>query len=503
MNPLRIYGLLLFFAGLSHAEITLPAIIDSGMILQRDAQVPIWGWASEGETITVSFAGQTKTATPDESGKWMIELDPLPASSESRNMKIRGEDEITLSDILVGEVWLAAGQSNMEWTFAKIIPEEQSFAKSQTGNQLVRSFHVSEHLTAGVPMDDTIGSWKNAKQMIGEEPSTSAVAFFFALRLQKELGIPIAILDANWGGRPIEAFIPNEGYKATGLRIPKDQRQSVDMEQAQSQLKANQKTIEQTSKLASRGISRAFNLNTVYGEAPNYIHNAMIAPLAPFAIKGAIWYQGESNRNASDYFEKTKALVTGWSKIFRVENLPFLQVQIAPYDYSRGRNPRLSILCDNIWRAQFRADLEINNVGIVAVHDTVTNLRDIHPPSKRPVGERLAALALNEQYGKKIISSGPKFSSAKLEGDQIIIMFEGIDQGLTTTDGEAPSWIETSADGKNFSPAAAKIVGDKVVVSTKGMPEPKFIRMGWANTAIPNLADINGWPAFAFPPTKL
>lgn len=500
MNKQGLLLILAVSAPLVQADVTLPKVIDSQMVLQRDREVPIWGWADPAEEVTVEFAGQVKKAMPDATGKWMVKLDRLTASAESRAMTVKGKNVIQLDDVLVGEVWLASGQSNMEWPLPNTVPEEWSYAQTQKGNRLVRAFHVSEHLLAGVPMDDTIGSWKNAAEMVASPHSVSAVGFFFALKLQKELGIPVAFLDSNWGGQAIEQFIPDEGYKAVGFDLPAHGKMP-DMKNTAGMLNALADDLKAAAKAAEKGRSVGFpqiNLNPIYGNAPNGICNAMISPLAPYALRGAIWYQGESNRGRPDYFEKLKALSAGWSSIFQVQSLPILLVQIAPFDYSRGANPQDSTLCDTIWAAQYRASQEIPGIGIVPIQDTGISILDIHPKNKRPVGERLAALALKTHYGKDVVAKGPSFASAKRSGLKVVVTLKDIGQGLVTSDEKAPSWFELSADGKTFTPADAVIAGNTVEVSAATVQEPNYVRMGWRDIALPNLKDKTGWPVFAF-----
>ncbi|WDE97609.1 sialate O-acetylesterase [Lentisphaera profundi] len=480
-----------------YADISLPQIIDSQMILQRDAKVPIWGWADKGEQVTVQFAGQTKTATPNESGKWMIDLDPMPASNEARSMIIKGKNTINLNDILVGEVWLASGQSNMEWTFNGIEKKEYEAALKQKNNNDIRFFHVTHHLQAGAPMDDTIGSWKKAEEFLATPHSVSAVATFFAIKLQKELAIPIAILDSNWGGMRVDCFISEEGYKSENLPLRKHGVAQPNIRL--QKLKQMRDSLNQTIALAEKGISASYIEERINGWADNMIYNAMIAPLAPYAIKGAIWYQGESNRGDAKYFKKMKALSFGWSKAFRVKDIPLIQVQIAPFDYTRGKNPKDSTLCDTIWKAQYKAAKELKGIEVVAIHDININIKDIHPRSKELVGQRLAAIALKNTYGKNLIAQGPQFASAKTQGQKVILSFDNIDQGLSTKDNKAPTHFELSNDGKNFIAAEAIIQGNSIVVSSTQVSTPKFVRMGWSDIAIPNLQDKNGWPVFAFP----
>jgi sialate O-acetylesterase len=490
--------LFLACAALAQADVALPKVIDSKMVLQRDRPVPIWGWADPGEEVTVAFAGQVKKAVPDASGKWLVQLDPLTASAESRRMVIKGRNEIALEDVLVGEVWLASGQSNMEWPFASIDPAEWAFAQTQGSNRFVRAFHVDEHLVAGFTLDDTIGQWKDCAEMVSVPHSVSAVAFFFALKLQKELGVPVAFLDASWGGRTIESFIPDAGYQALGLPYRKDVHARKPAAEILAELRSMAAALNETIRAAERGRMMPIKPSRLHGSAENEIHHAMIGPLAPYGIRGAIWYQGESNHGSPNYFQKLQALSAGWSQIFQVKDIPILQVQIAPYDYRKGNAPNDSVLCDTIWAAQYRGAQEIPGMGIVAIHDTGIDSNNIHPKNKLPVGERLAALALQKQYGKDVVAKGPSFASAKRSGSKVVVAFHDVDQGLTTFDQLAPSWFDLSADGVTFVPAEAAIVGDTVEVHAPGVPEPNFVRMGWRDVAVPNLKDKNGWPVFAF-----
>lgn len=487
-------ALLLGLPSVSYADVVLPKVIASKMVLQRGVAAPIWGWADQGEAVTVTFAGQAKQALPDATGKWMIQLDPLTASAESRVMTIQGKNEIQLTDVLVGEVWLASGQSNMEWTFHAIAAEEKAYAVAQKDNKLLRAFHVNQHITAGIPLDDTEGAWKDCTEMVGGSlNSVSAVGFFFALKLQQELEIPVAFIDANWGGQRIECFIPDEGYEALNLKYRKH-RGNRDAKAIAAELKRVEESFTQARQAAEQGRKiPLLDASRIYGRAENGIYNAMVAPVTPYAIKGAIWYLGESNRGSHDYFKKLQALSVGWSQVFKMKDIPFYQVQIAPFDYTRGKNSNDSTLCDTIWTAQYQGAAEIPGMGVVAIHDTAIDIKNIHPVRKLPVGNRLAAQALKNQYGKDVIVTGPAFASATLAGCKVVVSFKDIDQGLSTTDGQAPSCFELSADSKTFVKADAVINGHTVEVSAAGVAAPKFVRMGWKDIAIPNLNDKNGW----------
>ncbi|MDT8389660.1 MAG: sialate O-acetylesterase [Lentisphaeria bacterium] len=483
------------------AGVRLPAVIASHMILQRDVPAPVWGWADAGEEVTVTFAGQTKTTRVDETGRWTVTLEPLAASSESRSMVIKGTNEIVLEDVLVGEVWLASGQSNMEWALGKILKEEQALVDTEKDNRLVRSFHVTRHITSVIPLSDTVGQWKTCAEMV-ERKESSAVGFFFALKLQGELGVPVAFLDSNWGGRPIENFISNEGYEAIGLKSPGAEAPAG--AEFVKQLREDLARYETVVADAEKGIFRpVYSVFEGFGNAQNGIYNAMIAPLAPFAIRGAIWYQGESNRTGGDYFEKLRALSAGWSKAFNVKDIPLYLVQIAPFDYTRGKEKNCTVLADNIWTAQYRGAEEIPGMGVIPIHDTDIPLRNIHPPSKKPVGDRLAAMALKRLFGKDVPDTGPRFESAALKDGKVIVRFKDVDQGLSTKDGKAPTWFELSEDGETFVSARAALEEDTIILTPETPITPKFVRMGWSEVAIPNLQDKNGWPAFAFPAQPL
>jgi sialate O-acetylesterase len=488
---------LLLGAITAHADVTLPKAIDSKMVLQRDKEVPVWGWADQGEEVTVEFAGQVKKATPDASGKWMLKLDPMPASAESRTMTVKGKNEIKLEDVLVGEVWLASGQSNMWLPFSEVNPEEWAAAQKEKDNRLVRVLHVNQ-VVAGYPMDDISGKWKDCAELVADSKSVSATAFFFALKLQKELGIPVAFIDCPWGAQPIECFIPDEGYQAVGLPVPQH-GQPPEANSVEAALRSAAADLLTAADAAAKGRRIGYSGAPVfYGNSPNALCNAMISPVAPYALRGAIWYQGEANWGSSDYFQKLQALSAGWSQIFQVKDIPILMVQIAPNDMCAQAKPGSTVLADSIWAAQYRGSLEIPGAAIVTVHDTGVDPKNIHPRNKKPVGERLAALALKTQYGKNVVAKGPSFASAKHSGAKVVVGFRDIDQGLATYDGKAPSWFELSTDGTNFVAAEAAIFGDTVEVSAQAVPEPKFVRMGWRDVAVPNLKDKNGWPVFVF-----
>jgi sialate O-acetylesterase len=421
-------------ASYSQADVSLPKIISDHMILQSGVENTLWGTADKGEKVTVEFAGQRHNSTANSKGNWSAQLSPLKASSKGQKITITGKNQIVVEDVLVGETWLASGQSNMVTGMKQCPGDERAIYQAEKDNNRVRAF-VNDR-------------WVLCSEQV---MSSSAVAFFFSLKLEQTLDVPVGyIIIAQLGSR-IEPFIPEKEHKAAGIE--------------------------------RKGSS---------------IHNSRISPITPYSIKGVIWYQGESNRGSTDYFESIKALSAGWSREFRRPNIPFHMVQVAPFDYSR-KGQVSSLFCDTVWAAQYRAAKEVPGVSVIPIHDTNINVKKIHPRHKQPVGERLAAMALKHQYGKNVIISGPTFTSASHKGNKIVVRFLGVDMGLTTKNGKPPTCFELSEDGKKFVAAVATIQGEKVIVSSDQIKKPQFVRMGWHDSDIPNLMDKNGWPVFSFP----
>jgi sialate O-acetylesterase len=502
---IRILMLLGFLLPHTHADVALPVVISSNMVLQRGMEVPVWGWAGAGEKVAVIFAGQEKTTTADKIGSWQVKLGPLEASAEGRTLTVKGKNEIKLENVLVGDVWICSGQSNMEWSVSRSLPKSRALAAKENKNPNLRLFRVPVHIRAGSPLSDTVGTWTNCANR-NDVNNFSGVGFFFGRNLQHELNIPIGLIDTSWGGTPIEAWISWEGYEMIKQPLPKpnEARQKALAESFKKLVESVEQWQVKARIAAAQGrvipLPSASTVNL--GNSANGIFNAMVAPLAPYGVKGAIWYQGESNRSRAfpDYFNKLDALIRGWRKIFQAGDFPFYIVQIAPYDYNRGNRKKDDTpLCRNIWAAEFKAAEEIPNCGVIPIHDTIQgNVRNIHPADKQTVGERIASLALKDAYEKDVVWTGPIFKNASVDGKQIVITFGHIDKGLETSDGKAASWFEIAGSDKNFVQAKAAIEGDTVIIEAEAILNPKFVRMGWSEVAIPNLRDKNGWPVRQF-----
>jgi sialate O-acetylesterase len=501
----------LLMASSAVADVTLPAIIDSHMVLQSGTSVPIWGRAEPGEKVSVSFAGQTRKTVANEAGLWRVKLDPLAVSAESRQMKVQGKNEITLEDVLVGEVWLASGQSNMEFSIGAIDPAEKAVAAAQIDNKLLRMFCVAPKIQSSLPLQDTAGYWSDCTYFIPQMKagkirtwdSHSAVGFFFGLKLQQELKVPVAVIDTSWGGTAIEPWIADEGYEMEGLAFRKLQpNQEAEAVAARDVLAQQISDWRAATRIAvENGQKVDANLTVPRSSVANAVYNGMVAPLVPYAVKGAVWYQGEGNRGSTDYFQKLKALTGGWSKVFNVPEMPFYLVQVAPYNYAHAKAPKMTpqAIYDSVVCAQYQAAKEIKGCDIIAIPDTVFgNVKNVHPPHKKTAGDRLAALALHNEYGKDVVWTGPRFLKATADGRRVKVSFDHVDQGLDTSDGQAPNWFELAGEDQAFVSAEAQIVGDTVVVSSPEISAPRYIRMAWNNIAEQNLRDKNGWPAFSF-----
>jgi sialate O-acetylesterase len=414
------------------ADVTLPKAIGSHMVLQRDRPLPIWGWADPGEEVTVKLDDAMATAKADEQGNWKVVLPAVKADGKAHSMTVSGKNKIELDDILFGDVWVGSGQSNMEWGLGGSHNAKEAIPAATDAQ--IRLLQVDKVQVPQAAKDVNSQGWKVCSPQT--VPGFSGVLYFFGQRLRKDLGVPVGLINSSWGGSPIEPWTVAEG-KGGGM------------------------------------------------------YNGMIAPVKPFAIRGAIWYQGESNMgNGLKYADKMKALIEGWRQVWGYD-FPFYFVQIAPYaGYGPGALPAL-------WEAQV-ASLKIPGTGMAVTTDLVDNIGDIHPKNKVDVGNRLALWALAKDYKKDLVYSGPLYKSMKVEGNKIRLSFAHVGGGLKSRDGKPLSEFEVAgADGK-FAPAEAAIDGDTVVVEAKEVASPTQVRFGWRNEANPNLINKEGLPASPF-----
>lgn len=453
---------LFFITATSQSETTIPSIIGENMVLQRNQPIVIWGWDNAQQKIEVSVAGNSAQTTTDSDGKWIVSLDKLAAGGP-HTITINGSSEISLKNVLVGEVWLCSGQSNMEWTVQNSNNPQEEIANSTHP----RIRHIKfPHRPSAKPEDNipSTGWQESAPKTTG---AFTAVGYYFARHLQAELDVPIGLIGSNWGGTRIEPWTSPSGFKS----VPA--------------LKSIADNLNDYPAVNSKG--------QVQHQSALALYNGMIHNFRDFNFQGAIWYQGESNRgDGMMYYEKKTALINGWRDVFKSPDMPFLFVQLAPYTYG-GSVTALP----EIWEAQSAA-LQIKNTGMAVTVD-IGNIKDIHPRNKQDVGKRLALWALAKTYGQKdLVYSGPLYKSHAINGDKITIAFNHIGAGLTTRDGKPLSHFQIAGADNAFVTATAVIVGNTVVVSAPNVKTPLTVRYAWHELAEPNLSNKNGLPASPF-----
>lgn len=450
----------------------LPKVIGSNMVLQQGEEVAIWGQGVPGKKVRVNFAGQKKTTIVDAEGHWSLLLDPMTADFTPRSMIISdGKSRIELENILVGEVWLAGGQSNMEYRMDR----PKGYVLQKRGEDL----QMEEYLKGG---DERIRLlYVEKKRNVDALPSKgwqtldkesiadmSAPAYFFAKTLADSLDVPVGIMSISWGGSVIEAWTP-EDKAIDYLRKNPDSKNN------------NIRESEYGSMFAS-----------------------MIRPVIPYTINGFIWYQGESNLlNHPDtfhyYYDKQKLLIESWRELWGDDSLPFYYVQLAPYSYSQRRD-RYPITWDKLpefWTIQQNL-MDIPYCGMAPILDLVDVPGDIHPPYKHIVGYRLALWALQNDYGKEYLeASGPVLDSARIEADEIVLEFSHAD-GLRSSDGKPLSWFQTLNSRGNYARATAVIKGNQVRIPIQKRVEVQEVRFAWDELAMPNLVNSAGLPALPF-----
>ncbi len=616
------------------AQVKLPQLIRDSMILQRDARINIWGWASKGEKVSVKFNGKTYKATASGDGKWIVQLTPMKAGGPY-TMDISGKNKITLHDILVGDVWLCTGQSNMVHQMA-LHGVRYANEIASANNPAIRQFWVPNVANMQAPQNDlSSGSWKWANAT--DVQQFSAIAYFFAKALYEKYHVPIGIINASWGGIPIEAMMSEDalrnfpGLLATmeknkdtayinglsrknfsagqGIKQPEDKGMSgkwydisyipkewrtiaipgywedqgvkdldgivwyrreinVPASMASNAAKvflgrivdadelyingakvgstgymypqrryaipdgvlkpgknifvvrvtndfgkggfvpgkpyaliAGNDTIDLTGywqyKVGRVNMRREFGGGGIAVQnQPAALYNSMIAPLVGYTLKGFVWYQGESNTDRADEYAKLQpAMISDWRNKWKKDDIPFLFVQLPGFmDYNYQPS-------ESQWAAFREAQaksLSIPNTAMAIAID-VGEWNDVHPDRKKEVGDRLALAAEKIAYGENIVYTGPTYQSQTIEGNKIIISFTNTGSGLATNDGEVPAEFAIAGDDKKFVWGNARIEGDKIIVSSNELPNPKYVRYAWADDPVnPNLINKEGLPAAPF-----
>ncbi|MGI8637160.1 MAG: sialate O-acetylesterase [Segetibacter sp.] len=455
MKKIPLFLSLLILSLYSFAEVRLPSVIADNMVLQQQSSVALWGWSNPSEKIivTTSWNNKTDSVTATRDAKWKIMVQ-TPVAGGPYTITIKGGKVITLNNVMIGEVWVCSGQSNMEFnSFYAGSKDIQPEFKNAPNNNI--HFFIETRSTAQYPQDDCQGQWTICDS--NTLKSFSQVAYFFGKKLNRELNVPIGVSEAAWGGTPAEVWTPSEVVNSDDTLRESAHKQ-----------------------IPSRG----------WPMWPGYTYNAMIAPITNYNIAGAIWYQGEGNTVApSSYGRLLTSMITSWRRAFQ-KDFPFYYVQIGPFTYG-GKSG--SLLQEQQARVQ-----ALNNTGMVVITDLVPDTTNIHPPLKKEVGERLSNWALAKTYHKSGITyANPAYKNMEVKGNKATINFDFAEDGLMSK-GPSVSHLYISGNDKNFYAAESKINGNKLIVWSDKVSDPVAVRFAFSNTAVANLFAKNGLPVTPF-----
>jgi len=489
------------FAATAWANVSLADVISDGMVLQQNQKVPVWGRADPGESVTVRFAGQSKSTIAAADGEWLIRLDPMKAKATAAMMTIAGRNTIELRNILVGEVWLVAGQSNMQRLLSETANGDAAIAGAD--HPQIRLFNVSRQV-AFKHAPPPLARWLACSPQTIKE--FSAAGYYFGVELESELRVPIGLINASYGGSQAEAWTPVEYLLASpDLKPTVDRTKIWDEERARVRVEydeAIKKWRADADKATAAG-ARPSPSPAVPDSLREYriaasIYDGMIAPLIPFYIRGAIWYQGESNEaRAQQYGILLPTMIKAWRERWGEGDFPFAVVQLPNY-----RDPKPEP-ADEPWshirEAQRRTVVATPNTGLIVTID-IGEAHDIHPKNKLDVGKRMARWALADVYGRKITKSGPMFRDASPNHGKIIIRFDEAGRGLQIRDGVELNEFAIAGEDRKWVWAHAKIIGrDTIEVWSESVKKPIAVRYAFNNNPrAPNLTNDTGLPAAPF-----
>jgi sialate O-acetylesterase len=490
--------------------VELPTMFGDHGVFQRGEAVPVWGWGEAGETVTVEFGGQKAAGKVAADGSWRVELKAMEANAAGQTLKVDGSSSgsVEIKDILVGEVWMASGQSNMQWTLSQTERARQDIPKADHPG--LRMF-LTKQTTAAEPQRKVAGSWLETTP--ANAGRFSAVGYYYGLRLHQELGVPVGIICTAWGGKPSEAFTSREGLMTepegkalvhqleVAARNYNEAKATAAYEKALEtwkkkveEVKAANKTADPKQQLPRQ--PQKPSAPKLDPGKPMAIYNGMIHPWVGYALKGAIWYQGESNAGRAKQYETIfPQLILDWRRLWKKE-LPFYFVQLANFK-KPSTEPGIPDEWAELQNAQLLT-LSLPKTGMAVIND-IGMANDIHPTNKLDVGERLARWALAKDYGKDdIVISGPLYKGFKVEGDKVRIDFDQA-KGLKSRDGGPLKRFEIAGRDRKWHWAEAVIEGESVVVSSKEVKRPVAVRYAWAsNPEGANLVNGEGLPASLF-----
>jgi sialate O-acetylesterase len=481
----------LLFNTAAHANVKPAPYFQDHAVLQAGKAMPVWGTADAGEKVTVSFAGQTASTTADTDGKWRVNLKPLKVNADASTLTITGNNTVAITDVLVGEVWLCAGQSNMEF---RVDQANNSEAEIANGNHpLIRQLIVNKN-RSNTPLTTASAAWSVSS------PSTvgkfTAVGYFFAREVQAKLGLPIGIINSTWGGTDIEAWLTQDSVAADDMTMVNGGWQKRLDAFPANKIKYDAQVAEEETKFneaKARGeVYKKRYINPIanpdgspHFNKPFNLYNAMVYPIVPIPLAGILWYQAENNWDrATQYRAMFPMLIKGWRTAFDQPDLPFYWVQLPNYssDWAKLREAQSSAL-------------SLPNTAQAITID-VGEVNDIHPKNKQDVGHRLALIALKNHYGKDVIASGPTVAKISFSKDTATVKFADLAGGLKAK-GDVLNSFEIAGEDKVFKPADATISGDTVTVKSAEVSAPVAVRYLWRNplnASLYNKADLPAAP---------
>ena len=498
MRPF-IYLALLFTPLALFADVQPASVFTDHLVLQRDRPIPVWGQANAGERVRVSFAGAERQTTALQDGTWRVTLPAQAANAEGRALEIAGENRIVLQDVLVGEVWLVSGQSNMEWRLSATFDADLDIS-SASAFPSVRHFKVARQVALSPQTNvKSDHGWAVSSAETGD---FSAVAHYFARELSLHLDVPVGIVDSSWGGSAIEPWMTPQALQQDPAWPRVDERWKKMIDDYPDKKQAFDAALAEweTRRDAANAAGESFSERRPRGPAnqnardyPSNLYHGMIHGLAPIELQGVLWYQGESNANRPDEYQTLfPSLIRDWRAVFDDEELEFYWVQLASYDARTHPDDRKWAY---LREAQTQA-LELPKTGDVVTLD-IGDVNDIHPRNKLDVGRRLARLALNRVYGFDIADQGPTFVSAQQEADGIRVTFEATEGKLRTPSAELLGF-EIAGEDRDFAPAQATIEGDTVFLQNPAVNDPVAVRYAWKNAPPGGLFNEAGLPARPF-----
>ena len=489
------------------ADLRLASLFSDGMVLQREQKVAVWGWADAGAEVTVSFAGQQVSGRAAADGKFMVRLEAMQASAEPAILIVSaGDEKVEISNVLVGEVWLCSGQSNMQMAVKEA--KDYEIEKASADYPLLRMFTVEQKTSLSIQQECN-GSWAVCSpETVG---GFSAVAYFFGREIHRELGVPVGLIHSSWGGSPVEAWSPMESLE----KFPTALEYKAEMDHKAESFD------EVAAKQHNERVWAEYNRKVEIAKAnktkwpawvekkihplkshryPANLYNTMIHPLVPYGLRGVIWYQGENNtrtiRDALVYRDLLENMVTVWRSEWSAD-FPFYAVQLVNF-----KKPTEDPVEDTGWtfvrEGILQFSREVAGAGM-AIGIDVGDAKDIHPKDKQTIGYRLARQALVKTYGKSGVPGGPVYRSMEKDGSKIIIRFDDVGSGLVEQGGEPLKWFAIAGKDQKFFAAPAAIVEDTVIVCSEQVPDPVAVRYAWANNpAGCNLFNKEGFPAAPF-----